>query len=115
MRFPILSDPYARDGHRFESPQLHQEVGGNCPGFRAPTMPRLFSALAQKLVVCGAYSAGTTGLGRRTRKPSLRRRILGSRLLGWTDQRDRKSFGLQISVRRVPLAPTPTIDQATPL
>jgi hypothetical protein len=26
MKFPTLPDPYARDGHRFESPQLHQEV-----------------------------------------------------------------------------------------
>jgi hypothetical protein len=28
VKFPTLSDPYARDGHRFESPQLHQEVRG---------------------------------------------------------------------------------------
>ena len=55
-------------GQRFESPQLHQEVGANRPGFLAPTIPRLFSALARKLMVCGVYSAGTTGLGRRTRK-----------------------------------------------
>ena len=40
----------------------------NRPGFPAPTIPRLFSALARKLMVCGVYSAGTTGLGRRTRK-----------------------------------------------
>jgi hypothetical protein len=26
MKFPTLSDPYARDGHRFESPQLHQPL-----------------------------------------------------------------------------------------
>jgi hypothetical protein len=25
-KFPTLSDPYARNGHRFESPQFHQEV-----------------------------------------------------------------------------------------
>jgi hypothetical protein len=30
---PDFVDPYARDGHRFESPQLHQEVGANRPGF----------------------------------------------------------------------------------
>ena len=51
----------ARDGHRFE-------VGANRPGFPAPTIRRQFSALARKLIVCGVYSAGTTGLGRRTRK-----------------------------------------------
>jgi hypothetical protein len=60
--------PRARDGHQFESPQLHQEVGANGPGFPAPTIPRLFSALAPKLMVCGVYSAGARGLGRRTRK-----------------------------------------------
>jgi hypothetical protein len=26
MKFPTLSDLYTRDGHRFESPQPHQEV-----------------------------------------------------------------------------------------
>ena len=35
--------PSARDGHRFESPQLHHEVAANRPGFPAPTIPRLFS------------------------------------------------------------------------
>jgi hypothetical protein len=45
----------ARDGHRFESPQLHQEVGANRPGFPAPTIPRLFSALARKLMVSGIH------------------------------------------------------------
>ena len=53
---------------RFESPQLHQEVAANRPGFPAPTIPRLFSALARRLIVCGVHSAGTTDLGRRTRK-----------------------------------------------
>src|SRR5262245_28744505 len=52
---------------RFESPQLHQEVGANRAGFPAPTIPRPFSTLARKLMVCGVYSFGTTGLGRRTR------------------------------------------------
>jgi hypothetical protein len=33
MKFPTLSDPYARDGRRFESPQLHQEVRANGPRF----------------------------------------------------------------------------------
>jgi hypothetical protein len=46
---------------------------------------------------------------------SLRRGILGSQLHGWTDQRDREPFGFAVSVRRAPLAPTPTIGQATPL
>ena len=46
----------------------HQEVGANRPGFPARTIPRLFSALARKLMVCRVYSARTTGLGRRTRK-----------------------------------------------
>jgi hypothetical protein len=53
-----------REGQRFESSQLHQVVAANRPGFPAPTVPRLFSALARKLMVCGVYSAGTTGLGR---------------------------------------------------
>ena len=59
------------------------------PGPPAPVIPRLFSALAPKVMVCRVYSARTTGLGRRTRKIILRCRILGSRLRGWTDQRDR--------------------------
>jgi hypothetical protein len=33
-------------------PQLHQEVRANCPRFPAHTIPRLFSALARKLMVC---------------------------------------------------------------
>ena len=32
--------------------------------------PRLFNALARKLIVCGVYSAVTTGLGRRSRNES---------------------------------------------
>jgi hypothetical protein len=64
-RAPQLVGPM---GHRFESPQLHQEVAANGLGFPAPTIPRLFSALAPKLMVCRVYSAGTTGLWRRTRK-----------------------------------------------
>ena len=38
-------------------PPAHQEVRANHPGFPAPTIPRLFSALARKLLVCGVYSA----------------------------------------------------------
>ena len=49
-------------------PPLHQEVGASRPGFPAPTIPRLLSALARKLMVCRVYSARTTGLGRRTRQ-----------------------------------------------
>jgi hypothetical protein len=45
--------PSARDGHQFESPQLHQEVRANSPGFPAPTISRLFSALARRLMFCG--------------------------------------------------------------
>ena len=51
-----------------KSPPLHQEVGASRPGFPAPTIPRLLSALARKLMVCRVYSARTTGLGRRTRQ-----------------------------------------------
>jgi hypothetical protein len=36
VKFPTLSDPYARDGHRFESPQLHQEVLISGGGSNAP-------------------------------------------------------------------------------
>jgi hypothetical protein len=79
------------------------------PWLPALTIPRLFSALARK------PSAGTTGFGRRNAEMTLRRRILGSRLGGWTVQRDREPFGFAISVRQAPLAPTPTIGQATPL
>jgi hypothetical protein len=88
----------ARDGHRFESPPLHQVVPANRPGFPAPTIPRLFSALARTLMVCGVYSAGTTGPWPANAEMSLRRRILGSRLGGCTDQRDREPFGFIISV-----------------
>src|ERR1700722_1882930 len=56
----------AASASRFESPQLHQVVGANRPGFPAPTLLRLFSAVARKLMVCGVCSALTTGLGRRT-------------------------------------------------
>src|ERR1700729_1662007 len=94
-RRPNSRSRRARDGHRFESPQLHQEVAANRPGFPAPTIPGLFSALARRLMVCGVYSAGTTDLGRPNAEISLRRRILGSRLRRWTGQRDREPFGLQ--------------------
>jgi hypothetical protein len=40
---------------------------------------------------------------------SLRRRILGSRPHGWTDQARLRTVHIAINVRRVPLAPTPTI------
>ena len=68
MKFPTLSIRTPAMSHRFESPQLHQVGAANRPGFPAPTIPRLFSALARKLLVCGVYSARRTGLGRRTRK-----------------------------------------------
>ena len=54
--------------HWFDGPQLHQEVAANRSGFPAPTIPRPFSALTRKLMVCRVYSARRTGLGRRTRK-----------------------------------------------
>src|SRR5271163_1293637 len=60
----------------------HQEVAANRPGFPAPTIPRLFSALARRLMVCRDCSAGTTGPGPANAEMSLRRRILGSRLHG---------------------------------
>ena len=96
IAFNSSRSPSARDGHLVRSPQLHQEVAANRPGFLAPTIPRLFSALARKLTVCGVYSAGTTGLGRRTRKMSLRRRILGSRLRG-CDQHAEQAFSAKCS------------------
>jgi hypothetical protein len=72
--------PSVRDGHRFESPQLHQVVGANRPGFPVPTIPRLFSALAEanglQRLFCrddGPWPAST--------EMSLRRRILGSQLV----------------------------------
>jgi hypothetical protein len=49
--------PASCDGHQFESPRLHQVVRANRPGFPAATVPRLFSALARKLVVCGRLGA----------------------------------------------------------
>ena len=79
----------------------HQEVAANRPGFPAPTIPRLFSALAPKVMVCRVYSAGTTGLGRRTRKmKSPTPGFWVPDCAGWTDQRDRETFGLAISIRR---------------
>jgi hypothetical protein len=62
------AEPSSARGQRFESPQLHQVVAANGPGFPTPTIRRQFSALARRLMVCGAYSAVTTGLWRRTRK-----------------------------------------------
>jgi hypothetical protein len=82
------------DRFRLDSPQLHQEVAPNGRGFPAPTIPRLLSALARKLMVCWGYPTGMTGPWPANAEMSLRRRILGSRLLGWADQRDRKRFGL---------------------
>jgi hypothetical protein len=67
MLFPVNGNLPARRPVRQDCLR-HQVVGANRPGFPAPTIPRLFSALARKLMVCGVYSAGTTGLGRRTRK-----------------------------------------------
>ena len=131
----------------------HQEVAANRPGFPAPTIPRLFSALARKLerIAFGSTRPIVAALGERghavndrvykvrfdgtaicsnglrglfcwddgpwraNAEMSLRRRILGSRLRGCTDQRDREPFGFAISVRRAPLAPTPTIGLATPM
>jgi hypothetical protein len=56
MKFPTLSDPYARDGHRFESPQLHHEVRANrryFPGSEitraAPSVDRLRALPADRL------------------------------------------------------------------
>ena len=66
-KFPVTGDKALR---RLVSEDCvrHQKVRANNPGFPAPTIPRLFSALARKLLVCGVYSARRTGLGRRTRK-----------------------------------------------
>src|ERR1700729_2777090 len=111
-RRPNSRSRRARDGHRFESPQLHQEVAANRPGFPAPTIPGLFSALARRLMVCGVYSAGTTGLAgeRGNESPTPNFGFPTARL---ADRRSR-TVRIAISVRRAPLAPTLTIGQATP-
>jgi hypothetical protein len=45
VKFPTLSDPYARDGHRFESPQLRQAIfQRGSPTFTAADAPRYRSA-----------------------------------------------------------------------
>jgi signal transduction histidine kinase len=46
VKFPTLSDPYARDAHRFESPQLHQEVLIGGGGFQGSEISRPFNGLA---------------------------------------------------------------------
>jgi hypothetical protein len=46
-------------------------------------------------MVCRVDSAGNDGPWTANAEMSLRRRILGSRLHGWTDQRDREPFGVQ--------------------
>jgi hypothetical protein len=43
---PASCGCWQRDGHRFESPQLHQVVGASRPGFPAPTIPPPSSASA---------------------------------------------------------------------
>ena len=40
----------ARDGHRFESPQLHHEVRASESGFRLPGVPRGFNGLARAMI-----------------------------------------------------------------
>jgi hypothetical protein len=65
-------------GQRFESPPLHQVVAANRPGFPAPTIPRLFSALARKLMVCAACPGRPHGIGR-LRGAKEVRRILSAR------------------------------------
>jgi hypothetical protein len=40
VKFPTFWDPYARDGHRFESPQLHQEVRTCRSDFLRVALPR---------------------------------------------------------------------------
>jgi hypothetical protein len=85
----MRADARSAEGHRFESPLLHQVVAANRPGFPAPTIPRLFSALARKLMVCGVYSAGTAlrcqPVGSRRRNADIARkglnRGIGSYLL----------------------------------
>jgi hypothetical protein len=50
VKFPTLSDPYARDGHRFESPQLHQGVRANRCDFLVHKIRTTFSKLAAVVV-----------------------------------------------------------------
>jgi hypothetical protein len=66
VRFP--NPTVEGDGNVANAGVVGSNLAANRPGFPAPTIPRLFSALARKLMVCEVYSAGTTGLGRRTRK-----------------------------------------------
>src|SRR5271163_2753602 len=59
----------------------HQEVAANRPGFPAPTIPRLFSALARKLGVCRDCSAGPSPLARsRSRAPAAKETKISQRL-----------------------------------
>jgi hypothetical protein len=48
IAFSSSRSPSARDGHRFESPQLHQEVATNHPGFPAPAGERRRSSLRRQ-------------------------------------------------------------------
>jgi hypothetical protein len=48
----IARDHCARDGHRFESPQLREEVRASEGGFRLPGVPRGFDGLARPKAVC---------------------------------------------------------------
>ena len=59
VRWPSVRIPSAPSGSPREPPRVP-----------APTIPRLFSALARKLMVCEVYSSRRTGLGRRTGKMS---------------------------------------------
>ncbi len=53
-----------RDEAKMHPPQALEKR----PGFPAPTIPRQFSPLARRLMVCTVYSAGMTGLERRMGK-----------------------------------------------
>jgi hypothetical protein len=106
-------------GQRFESSQLRSWPSSPRRGRGWKRLATLVGVVAGFRDVLHRRSAEATGLQGlfcwddgpwpANAEMSLRRRILGSRLLGWTDQRDREPFGFAISVRRAPLAPTPTI------
>jgi hypothetical protein len=102
LEFPPTRRMPHRGGQRFESPQLHHYHREQKAKFPASTIPRLFSALARKLMVCGVDSAGTLGLGPAIAEMSLRRRILGSRLRAGLIS-EIANLSEAISVRRAPL------------
>ena|ERR1700722_3080122 len=74
----------------------HQEVGANCPGFPAPTIPRLFSAFSAEAnglrgLFCRDDGAWAGERGNESPTPNFGFPTAPD----WTDQRDREPFALQ--------------------